>query len=449
METIPSRLGWSLGQNVWHQSGGYYYYGIFWDGMPDINYHNEEAKQEIFDAATFWIDEVGIDGFRLDAVKYIYEDERQIEDLPATHQFFKDFSSHIKGYNPNALTVGEAWTSTEKVVPYVLDERIDFCFEFDLAGSILNAANNASIVGLKDKIGEIISAYPYYQFGTFLTNHDQNRLANVLSESTDKMKVAAIIYLTLQGVPFLYYGEEIGMTGEKPDENIRRPMAWANTRYAGFSSALPWNAPASNYPSNNVDVMAKDESSLLNHYIKLIQARTAIPALQTGDYEVVSTSNAAVLAYIRRDENQKLLVIVNPTSTNKSFNVDFSAHTAQNDQTPYDLLSESSLTNINSSGGQLNGFFLGPYESMVLRFDQEVVLSSEGVADVLPYPNPTSGVIHFNRKGDFQLLGIDGTIHLDGQLNGKTLDLSPLPSGIYILRHIQNRQQKVYRINKH
>ncbi len=108
---------------------------------------------------------------------------------------------------------------------------------------------------------------------------------NELSSDIGKSKIAASIYLTLPGVPFLYYGEEVGMLGAKPDENIRRPMQWTGGRNAGFTTAgSAWNAPSSNYADNNVDKMEDDPSSLLNHYKKLIHTRNEYAALRTGDF---------------------------------------------------------------------------------------------------------------------------------------------------------------------
>lgn len=127
------------GQDVWHSSSGAYYYGIFWSGMPDLNYETQVVKDEMFDIARFWLEDMGTDGFRLDAVKYIIENGSELEDTEETFQFWRDFRAYYKSVNPNAFAVGEAWTSTDIVRNYVENDGLDYCFEFDLANAIINA----------------------------------------------------------------------------------------------------------------------------------------------------------------------------------------------------------------------------------------------------------------------------------------------------------------------
>ncbi|WP_421896298.1 alpha-amylase family glycosyl hydrolase [Marinoscillum sp.] len=437
-DTKPSYSG-PWGQNVWHNSSSGYYYGIFWDQMPDLNYENPDLKAAMFDHATFWIDDIGIDGFRLDAVKYIYESGSQLEDLEATHTFFKDLSAHIKSFNPDAITVGEAWTSTSKVVPYVIDERIDFCFEFDLATSIINAARSGSITNLTDQITNVIDAYPWYQFSTFLTNHDQNRIMNELSSDMEKAKIAASIYLTLPGVPFLYYGEEVGMLGAKPDENIRRPMQWTGGRNAGFTTASSaWNAPSSNYSDNNVDELEDEPSSLLNHYKKLIHTRNDYAALRTGDFVALNTSLGGVLTYLRQSGDEKVVIVMNTTSSNKRFDIDFSSYADATDLPPYDHLSGESLLSVASSSGDLEGLFLSPYQTMVLTFDREAtVLSASSFSQVQVFPNPASDIIRINTGTQnpvhYELVALNGAVIQSGVFK-KEISVAELNEGLYVLK---------------
>ncbi|MEQ8583323.1 MAG: alpha-amylase family glycosyl hydrolase [Marinoscillum sp.] len=437
-DTKPNYSG-PWGQNVWHNSSTGYYYGIFWDQMPDLNYENPDLKAAMFDHAAFWIDDIGIDGFRLDAVKYIYESGSQLEDLEATHTFFKDLSAHIKSFNPDAITVGEAWTSTSKVVPYVIDERIDFCFEFDLATSIINAARSGSITNLTDQITNVIDAYPWYQFSTFLTNHDQNRIMNELSSDMEKAKIAASIYLTLPGVPFLYYGEEVGMLGAKPDENIRRPMQWTGGRNAGFTTASSaWNAPSSNYSDNNVDELEDEPSSLLNHYKKLIHTRNDYAALRTGDFVALNASLGGVLTYLRQSGDEKVVVAINTSASNKRFDIDFSSYADAADHPPYDHLSGESLLSVASSSGDLEGLFLSPYQTMVLTFDREAtVLSASSFSQVQVFPNPASDIIRINTGTQnpvhYELVALNGAVIQSGVFK-KEISVAELNEGLYVLK---------------
>lgn len=299
------------GQNVWHQSNSDYYYGLFWGGMPDINYETPGVKEEMFDISTFWLEEMNVDGFRLDAVKYIYETEEGLEDVKETFQFWKDFRTHYKSINPNSFSVGEAWTSTDKARKYVGNDGLDYVFEFDLAGSIISAVNNGNADGLISKSQEVMGSYPYLQFGTFLTNHDMDRVMNVLNSNQEKAKQAAELLLTLPGIPYLYYGEEIGMLGQKPDEDIRLPMQWSDASNAGFTTGSPWRAPESDYPDKNIQDQQTDPESLWRKYQELIATRNSQIALQVGNYRTVQTGSSEVFSFIRQKDSEQILVVTN------------------------------------------------------------------------------------------------------------------------------------------
>ena len=138
-----------------------------------------------------------------------------------------------------------------------------------------------------------------------------NRVMNVLGQSDEKNKLAAALYLTLPGVPFIYYGEEIGMLGEKPDEDIRSPMQWSNTYQGGFTTGIPWNNLNYNYPEYNVETELADPNSILNRYKKLIDIRNLKPSVQTGDYlETLSTHNE-IFSFIRAAGNDTIIVVIN------------------------------------------------------------------------------------------------------------------------------------------
>ena len=128
-------------------------------------------------------------------------------------------------------------------------------------------------------------------------------------------KLAAAIYLTLPGIPFIYYGEEIGMLGEKPDEDIRRPMQWTNGYQAGFTTGIPWNSINGNYTSFNVQTELADSNSILNQYKKLIKVRNLKPALQEGDYLEALADKNAVFSFLRATEDDTALIVIN-TATN-------------------------------------------------------------------------------------------------------------------------------------
>ncbi len=126
-----------------------------------------------------------------------------------------------------------------------------------------------------------------------------------------KAKLAASVLLTAPGTPFIYYGEEIGMTGNKPDPLIRTPMLWSADRYAGFSTVLPWEPANSNYKQTNVASQTADPNSLLSFYRDLVQLRNSHVALRIGDFYTVRSDNFSILAYLRVSKNETLLVLLN------------------------------------------------------------------------------------------------------------------------------------------
>lgn len=295
---------------AWFKSSTGYYYGAFNSAMPDLNYESNALKDSIFSSADFWLKDAGIDGFRLDAVLYLMEEGTQGINTQGTYNLLRDFSAHIKASKPDAFSVGEAWTNTSAVVNYVINNRLDYCFEFDLASAILSAVNSGNASALTAQIQNVWNSYPYLQYGTFLTNHDQNRTLSTLG-SIAKAKTAASIYLTLPGIPYLYYGEEIGMSGSKPDQYIRTPMQWNGNANAGFTSGNPWIRVNSDYTWTNTESELADSSSILHWYKKLIALRNQEAALRLGDYEGLASSAQPVLAFLRKYQGRTLLIIVN------------------------------------------------------------------------------------------------------------------------------------------
>ncbi len=171
------------------------------------------------------------------------------------------------------------------VAPYVTDDEVDLTFEFDLAEQLLRSVNAGDPAPFASQLADVLRSYPPGQFAPFLTNHDQDRVMSQLGggpEGVAKAKLAASALLTLPGVPFLYYGEEIGMVGVKPDEMIRTPMQWDATEHAGFTTGTPWEPVNDDYTSVNVATQQADPDSLLRHYQRLLTIRREHPALSIG-----------------------------------------------------------------------------------------------------------------------------------------------------------------------
>ena len=367
------------GQNVWHLRNNSYYYGIFWHGMPDLNFKNEEVTTEIKDVVRYWYEDIGVDGFRIDAVKHWIEQGNQQDNSPATLAWWRDFYQYQKSINPSLMTVGEAWTSTQNIIPYS-DNRLDYCFEFDLATSIINSINSESIDELRSKINQVTSNYKPFQYGTFLTNHDQNRVYNQLNKSTAKAKLAASILLSLPGIPYLYYGEEIGMEGIKPDEDIRRPMQWSMSANAGFSTAAPWHDLNQNYSEFNVANQQADPNSLWRHYQKWISHRKTVSALTTGSYKGVGISINSVFPFMRiNNVNQESVLILHNLSSTNQNGLTINVITSELDTGTYHLINVENnqnmgTLNIGATGGfvqELDALNLGPQASVLMRLEKQ------------------------------------------------------------------------------
>lgn len=291
------------------------YYGYFCDCMPDLNYLNPKVTQQMEKVVKYWISDIGVDGFRIDAAKHLIEDGDKVENTLQTHDWFKQFYTFYKGINPDTYIVGEVASSDARMTTLYSGDQMDMIFNFELAQGFVNSARGESNSGVASAINFIESDAPDWNFATFLTNHDQNRVMSVLNGNVDKAKVAAALLLTSPGTPFIYYGEEIGMVGVKPDEDIRRPMQWSADTNAGFTTGSPWRELDTNFINTNVAVEENDHNSLLNTYKTLIEMRKSHPAISNGNYEVVNSSNKGLYAAIRQNENETVLILINLSKT--------------------------------------------------------------------------------------------------------------------------------------
>ena len=309
--TKPAELG-PWGQEVWHRSPlrDEYYYGVFWQGMPDLNYETPAVREEAKRIATFWLTQMGVDGFRLDAVPYLVEEGATQIGTVGTHAFLREYAAHVRAVAPTAFTVGEVWDGIDKMLPYYPDQ-LESYFAFDLSDDLLAAVRTGSASALMRRFQRFQQEVPNARWSTFLRNHDQTRTLTALGGDTQRVKVAATLLLTLPGTPFVYYGEEIGMTGDKPDEQLRTPMQWTASAGAGFTSGTPWEPLNANWPTTNVAAQEPDTTSLLAAYRTLIHLRAGNTALGRGDFLPLVASSDAVAAYLRRDGTTVVLVVAN------------------------------------------------------------------------------------------------------------------------------------------
>ena len=355
----------------WHavegDTDGELYYGFFWGGMPDLNFDHRPLRQEIYDIGRFWLEEVGVDGFRLDAAKHIYPDERPEDN----HAFWVEFREEMEKVKPDVYLIGEVWATTEVSAPYT--RGLHALFNFDLAFSILASikaeqSQSAVIAGpswqvtddvsLVDGFIQNLNAFrsynPSFINATFLSNHDQNRVASMLDGDAGKVKLAASILLTLPGSPYLYYGEELGMLGMKPDERIREPFPWEPL--AQDQGRTTWQKPS--YSTDDtvtpLSEQQKDPSSVFSHYKRLMELRRKSKVLTLGDITQVKNNDKRLVIYKRTFEDMQYRVIHN-------LSPDLISFTAQEPITGI-VFSTAGEGTING-----NDIAVPPYSSIILK----------------------------------------------------------------------------------
>ncbi|HLZ45690.1 MAG TPA: alpha-amylase family glycosyl hydrolase [Gemmatimonadales bacterium] len=295
----------------WHKSPvrDECYFGLFWSGMPDLNYENPAVLEEMKRVARFWLDSMHVDGFRLDAVRHLVEEGDQVSNTPGTHAVLREFGGYVRAIAPQSYTVGEVWDNTAVILSYYPDQ-LDAYFAFPVSEALIKAVKTHQADSLLAVVAQFQAAEPAWRWAPFQRNHDETRTMTALDNDTAGTKLAATILMTLPGVPFIYYGEEIGMTGDKPDERLRTPMQWTrNSR--GFTKGKPWEAAQSDTLTTNVAAEDHKRGSLLNLYRQLGRLRAANAALRDGRLEPIETGSDSVLAYWRVTDRSSVVVVAN------------------------------------------------------------------------------------------------------------------------------------------
>jgi len=362
------------GENVWHKaSNGRYYYGVFTADMPDLNYRNPMVTQMMQMVTKYWLEDVGLDGFRVDAARYLFEDGVSKQDTKETIEWFQNWRSYLKPINPQAFTVGEVWADTYVQKKYVNPKGLDSLFAFDLAEDIKGAIYSPDPSRIIKGYQDAIEAMPDYGFSTFLSNHDQERVSDLYGGDDGKSKQAAFVYLTGPGIPFVYYGEEIGMLGAKPDPNIRTPMQWNAEKLAGFTTGSPWKEINPDAPKRNVVLQSADPDSLLSWYRELIALRNAHPVLATAPYLSFTSNCNTLYATLRTDGADTLLTLMNiGGKEQKNCKISIEKSPLAGDYTTSSLWGKSTLQTISFGvDGSLKDFQVAPLlaggESLILK----------------------------------------------------------------------------------
>ena len=311
--------------NAYYQVGNtdWYYEGQFWEGMPDLNLSSENVQKELKEAAKFWLD-LGVDGFRLDAVKYLCDaDSDNVKVL-------KWFNDYVKSEKKDAYIVGEAWTDLPVAAKY-LESGIDSVFDFSFGQSsgVIVSTIRQSANGDKGKsfgesmvsVQETIKKYNKNStVAEFLTNHDTGRVANFLGEP-EKIKMAYAMELFMTGNVFVYYGEEIGVNGSGKDENFRAPMYWSNKDEKGICKG-PEDMEQFDHLFPSYEEQKDDKDSIYNFVKRCIRIRNENPEIARGEVALIpEVKDEAVCAITKTYKDGKLVMLYNISPEEKKVTV--------------------------------------------------------------------------------------------------------------------------------
>jgi oligo-1,6-glucosidase len=373
----PNNWGSTFGGSAWkyEKSVGKYYLHLFAEKQPDLNWENEKVRNQIYDMMKWWLDK-GIDGFRMDVINCISKDQSfpdgpklpgsqyassfpYVANRPRVHEFLQEMNRKVLSHY-DIMTVGETGgVTTEEAIKYTAEDRheLNMVFQFEHIDLGMNENGKWNDIPVPiDQFKKIITKWQTELNGRawnslFLSNHDQARQVSRFGDDgkyrVESAKLLGTLLHTLQGTPFIYQGEELGMTNVKFDsiedyrdietlnvyrefternpnskdeimryihqrsrDNARTPMQWSNSANAGFTSGKPWIKVNPNYTQINVQDELKDKNSVLNYYKKLIRLRKQYEVIIYGDFEVVK-DEGPLYCYRRTLDDEKLLVLLN------------------------------------------------------------------------------------------------------------------------------------------
>jgi maltose alpha-D-glucosyltransferase / alpha-amylase len=338
---------------TWDNEAEQYYWHRFFHHQPDLNYDSPDVQEEIFKIINFWC-KIGVDGFRLDAVPYLFErDGTNCENLPETHAYLKKLRKYVDDRYPGTLLLAEANMWPEDSAAYFGNgDECQMNYHFPIMPRMFMSLQMEDRYPLTDIFDQTPAIPDNCQWGIFLRNHDEltlemvtdeerdymykvyvkdpkarinlgirHRLAPLMENNRKKIELLNSLLFTFPGTPIIYYGDEIGMgdnfyLGDR--DGVRTPMQWSPDRNAGFSQANPQRLylplildPQYHYESVNVELQSRNSSSLLWWMRRAISTRKKYKAFSRGDIRFLNSENAKVLAYTRTFEDETMLVIAN------------------------------------------------------------------------------------------------------------------------------------------
>jgi maltose alpha-D-glucosyltransferase / alpha-amylase len=423
---------------TWDPVTGAYYWHRFFSHQPDLNYDNPQVLKAIFRTMRFWLD-IGVDGLRLDAIPYLCEREGTInENLPETHAVLKEMRRLLDQYYEARMFLAEANQWPADVLPYFGDEdECHMAFHFPLMPRIFMALRQAD----RHPITEILRQTPEIpdtcQWALFLRNHDEltlemvtdeerdymyreyaidarmrlnlgirRRLAPMMEDDLNRVRLLYSLLFSLPGTPVLYYGDEIGM-GENiflGDRNgVRTPMQWSGDRNAGFSRADPQRLylpvimdPLYGYQTVNVESQERNSASLLWWMKRTIALRKQHKVFGHGRTTFLSPDNRKILAYVRHDETDTILVLANLSNQVQPVELDLTAYEGL---MPQEMFGGAQFPAIGTMPYFLS---LGPYASywFILQAPEPVIMWTEVTPGALEELEATLPVLVLSGRWD-------------------------------------------------
>jgi maltose alpha-D-glucosyltransferase/alpha-amylase len=381
----------------WDTVAQAYYWHRFYSHQPDLNFDNPDVQQEVFNAASFWL-EMGVDGLRLDAIPYLYEREGTgCENLPETHEFLQKFRQHVDEHFSDRMLLAEANQWPEDAVAYFgTGNECHMAFHFPIMPRMFISIRMEDRFPITDTIAHMPEIPEVCQWALFLRNHDEltlemvtaeersfmyrtyarnprarinlgirRRLAPLLQNDRKQIELMNGLLFSLPGTPVIYYGDEIGMgdniyLGDR--DGVRTPMQWSPDRNAGFSRANPQQLflptiidPEYHYEAINVETQQENPHSRLRWMKHLIDTRKRYRAFSRGSIEFLHPDNRKVLAFIRQYQDERVLVIANLSHTIQYAELDLSRFRGRS---PVELLNQTVFPPV----GELPYFLtLGPH----------------------------------------------------------------------------------------
>ncbi len=390
---------------AWDEQSGAFYWHRFFSHQPDLNFDNPDVRKAVLEVVSFWLD-MGIDGFRVDAVPYLYEREGTIcENLPETHAFVRELRAHVETHYPGRLLLAEANQWMEDVVEYFgKGDEFHMCYHFPIMPRLFAALRREDRRPIQEIMGRTPDIPENCQWGMFLRNHDEltlemvtdeerdylygeyakdprmrlnvgirRRLAPLLDNSRRRIELLHALLFSLPGSPFLYYGDEIGMgdnvyLGDR--DGVRTPMQWSLDRNAGFSRAdfaqlyFPVIMdPVYGYQAVNVEAQKRFDTSLLHWMRQFIHQRKRHKVFGRGSFRMIDPDNNSIFAFAREWDGEIALCVFNLSQYPQPTVLDLERYVGL---TPMEMSGNTMFPKITDSSYQLALAPLGFYWFLLL-----------------------------------------------------------------------------------